>query len=167
MRDHAAHRNQSTHPGPDPIVVTGVGLITSVGIGREQFWKAILAGNSGVSPVAAFDTSYYPVHLGAEVQRFEPEEFVFHSTPTHIDRASQFAIAAARLAVSDAALPMPNSEANDIGIVAGTTSGEPRVIERFNDRYVAGEIDKIDSDFISTYPCGVLAAPLPFALAFL
>jgi 3-oxoacyl-[acyl-carrier-protein] synthase II len=60
--------------------------------------------------------------------------------------------------VADAALPLPNPETDDIGIVAGTTSGEPRVIERFNDRYVAGEIDKIDSEFISTYPCNVLAA---------
>jgi 3-oxoacyl-[acyl-carrier-protein] synthase II len=158
MQDHAAHRDPSTHPEPDRVVVTGVGLITSVGIGREQFWKAILAGNSGVSPVSAFDTSDYPVHLGAEIRSFEAEGFVFNSVSRNIDRASQFAIAAARLAVADASLPLPNPEADDIGIVAGTTSGEPRVIERFNDRYVAGEVDKIDSDFISTYPCNVLAA---------
>jgi 3-oxoacyl-[acyl-carrier-protein] synthase II len=158
MQDHAAHRDPSTPPEPDRVVVTGVGLITSVGIGREQFWKAILAGNSGVSPVSAFDTSDYPVHLGAEIRSFEAEGFVFNSVSRNIDRASQFAIAAARLAVADASLPLPNPEADDIGIVAGTTSGEPRVIERFNDRYVAGEVDKIDSDFISTYPCNVLAA---------
>jgi 3-oxoacyl-[acyl-carrier-protein] synthase II len=158
MQDHAAHRDPSTPPEPDRVVVTGVGLITSVGIGREQFWKAILAGNSGVSPVSAFDTSDYPVHLGAEIRSFEAEGFVFNSVSRNIDRASQFAIAAARLAVADASLPLPNPEADDIGIVAGTTSGEPRVIERFNDRYVAGDVDKIDSDFISTYPCNVLAA---------
>jgi 3-oxoacyl-[acyl-carrier-protein] synthase II len=138
-------------------VVTGLGVITPIGIGREQFWKELLAGRSGVGRVASFDTSDFPVHLGAEVKTFEPEQYVFNRLPTQIGRASQFAIAAARLAVCDAALPSSDSATDDIGIVVGTTSGEPQVIERFNDHYVAGELDQLGDNFISAYPCSVLA----------
>jgi len=133
-------------------------VVTSIGIGRELFWKALLSGCSGVGPVTAFDTSRYPVHLGAEVKAFKPEHYAFTHVPWPADRASQFALAAAKLAVSDAAaLSLPDSEAEGIGIVVGTTSGEPRVIERFDDDYIAGENERIGHDFISTYPCGVLA----------
>lgn len=157
MRDHAANRDNVNQLRSNSVVVTGLGVITAIGIGREQFWKELLAGRSGVGRVASFDTSDFPVHLGAEVNTFEPEQYVFNRLPTQIDRASQFAIAAARLAVWDAALPLSDSNADDIGIVVGTTSGEPRVIERFNDHYVAGELDKLGHNFISAYPCSVLA----------
>ena len=151
MRDHAANRDNVNQLRSNSVVVTGLGVITAIGIGREQFWKELLAGRSGVGRVASFDTSDFPVHLGAEVNTFEPEQYVFNRLPTQIDRASQFAIAAARLAVWDAALPLSDSNADDIGIVVGTTSGEPRVIERFNDHYVAGELDKLGHNFISAY----------------
>jgi 3-oxoacyl-[acyl-carrier-protein] synthase II len=157
MRDPAANPDNTGQLLSDRIVVTGLGVVTSIGAGRELFWKNLLAGCSGVGPVAAFDTSDFPVHLGAEVKNFEPEDYVFNLFPSQIDRASQFAVAAARLAVSDAALPMSDSQADDFGIVVGTTSGEPRAIERFDDHYVAGDLDKVGPDFISTYPCSVLA----------
>src|SRR6266849_6721648 len=157
MRDRAANCDNTSELISDRIVVTGLGVITSIGAGRELFWKNLLAGNSGVGPVAAFDTSDFPVHLGAEIKNFQPEDYIFNLFPSQIERASQFAVAAARLAVADAALPMSDSQADDFGIVVGTTSGEPRVIERFDDHYIAGELDKVGPDFISTYPCSVLA----------
>jgi 3-oxoacyl-[acyl-carrier-protein] synthase II len=157
IRDQAASRDGVDQLRSDRIVVTGLGVVTSIGIGREQFWKELLAGRSGVGPVAAFDTSDFPVHLGAEVKNFEPERYVFNRASARIGRASQFAIAAARLAVLDAGLPIVDSEACEIGIVIGTTSGEPRVIERFDDHYVAGDLEKIGHNFISTYPCSVLS----------
>ncbi len=156
MQDHAANRDNASQSRADRIVVTGLGVITSIGIGIQQFWTELLAGSSGVGPVESFDTSDFPVHLGAEVKTFEPDKYIFNRLPTQIDRASQFAIAAARLAIWDAALPISDFEADDIGVVVGTTSGEPRVIERFDDQYIAGEVEKIGHNFISTYPCSVL-----------
>jgi 3-oxoacyl-[acyl-carrier-protein] synthase II len=157
MQDHAANRDNASQLRSDQIVVTGLGVITSIGIGLQQFWTELLAGSSGVGPVESFDTSDFPVHLGAEVKAFEPDKYIFNRLPTQIDRASQFAIAAARLAIWDAALPISDFEADDIGVVVGTTSGEPRVIERFDDQYIAGEVEKMGHNFISTYPCGVLS----------
>jgi 3-oxoacyl-[acyl-carrier-protein] synthase II len=157
MRDHIANRDSPRQMRPDRIVVTGVGLITSIGSGREQFWGRLLAGNSGIGPVTAFDTSDFPVHVGAEVKDFEFGDYVANPRARPMDRASQFAIAAARLALRDADLLISEADADYCGVVVGTTSGEPHAIERFDDQYVADKLEKLGRNFISTYPCSVLA----------
>src|SRR3990172_7236622 len=58
------------------VVVSGIGLVTPVGSGRQTFWEALLAGRSGIGPVTSFDTSEFPVHIGAEVKDFAPEPYV-------------------------------------------------------------------------------------------
>lgn len=143
---------------PPRVVVTGLGVVSSIGIGRELFWGRLMSGCTGIGPVRSFDTSDFPVHNGAEVKDFEPAEFVLKLSPENIGRASQFAIAAAHLAVRDANLLTAEDEAYDFGVVVGTTSGEPRVIEQFDDHFVASHLEKIDARFVATYPCHVLAA---------
>jgi len=117
-----------------------------------------MSGRSGIGPVKSFDTSNFPVHNGAEVKDFEPTEFVWKLSPDNIGRASQLAIAAARLALQDAAFRSTEQEADDFGVAIGTTSGEPQIIEHFDDHFVASELEKVDTRFVSTYPCHVLAA---------
>ena len=115
------------------IVITGVGLITSIGAGRETFWKALLAGCSGISPVASFDTSEFPSHLGGEVHDFSPEPYLRRQPPGELGRASQMAVAAARLAIEDSGLDLASPGSNDLrraGVSMGTTSGEPWFVER-------------------------------------
>ena len=87
------------------VVVTGIGVVTSIGIGVEPFWQALLAGSSGIGPVEAFDTSRYAVHMGGEVKGFDPAAYVCRLRNQPMGRASQFAIAASRLAIADAMLP--------------------------------------------------------------
>ena len=140
------------------VVVTGLGVITSIGIGRELFWKRLMAGCSGIGVVASFDTSNFPVHKGAEVRNFLPSEYIFNLSPSELRRASQFAVAAARLAVLDGNLLIRESEVDDFGVAVGTTSGEPEAIERFDDHFVLGNLEQTDRKFISTYPCHTLAA---------
>ena len=101
-----------------PVVVTGVGAITPVGQSGQETWQSLLAGRCGISPVTSFDTSHYRAHLGAEIKAFDPG-------PTHMGRASQLAVAAARQAVADAGLDASQSPAERLGVVMGTTSGEP------------------------------------------
>jgi 3-oxoacyl-[acyl-carrier-protein] synthase II len=140
------------------VVVTGLGVVSSLGIGRELFWDRLMTGCSGIGPVSSFDTSDFPVHQGAEVKGFEPTQYVLKLSSTEIGRASQFAIAAARLAIRDANLPITEDEADDFGVAIGTTSGEPRVIEHFDDHFVASRLERVDAKFVATYPCHVLAA---------
>src|SRR2546430_11119663 len=84
------------------IVVTGIGVVTSIGTGREQFWDNLLAGRCGISVVESFDTGGYGVHRGAEVKGFDASTYLRNLDAAHLGRASQFAIAAARLALTDA-----------------------------------------------------------------
>ena len=148
------------------VVVTGVGAVTSIGIGREPFWRSLLEGRSGIGPVESFDTSRYQVHVGGEVKAFRPEGFVTRQSPAQMGRGSQLAIAAARLALDDAAVADGSVDPMRVGVSIGTTSGEPEWIERFNDRELAGERDRIGDEFLNRYPCHVLAAHVASELGF-
>src|SRR5688572_17289325 len=86
------------------VVVSGIGMITSIGEGREPFWTHLLQGRCGVSPVTAFDTGRYGVHNGGEVRGFRASDYVRRLPVDTIGRASQFAIAASRLALDDGGL---------------------------------------------------------------
>lgn len=138
------------------VVVTGIGLVTSIGTGREQFWSSLMEGRSSFKPVKSFDTSGFSVHLGAEIADFDPQDYVFQLDPECIGRSSQLAIAAARLALTDGTLDLEKVDCRRAGVCVGTTSGEPHFIERFDDQYVTGKLDQVGKEFITRYPCHVV-----------
>lgn len=148
------------------VVVTGIGLVTSVGVGVDAFWRALLAGASGISTVESFDTSRYSVHIGGEVKNFDPRGYVERLRPNAMGRASQLAIAAARLALKDAGLDPVALDPLTTGVSMGTTSGEPSLIEVFNDKDLAGSRDTIGPEFIEQYPSHVIAAHLASEFGF-
>lgn len=148
------------------IVITGIGVVTPIGIGCEQFWTNLLEGRSGIAPVKSFDTSAYNVHRGAEVKEFNAEDFVLNLDAAHLGRASQFAIAAARLALADAGVEIGSLDRKRAGVSMGTTSGEPREVERFDDSYVSKKLDQIGPEFLKLYPCHVIAAHVASELNF-
>jgi 3-oxoacyl-[acyl-carrier-protein] synthase II len=148
------------------IVITGIGVVTPIGIGCEQFWTNLLEGQSGIAPVKSFDTSAYNVHRGAEVKEFNAEQYVLNLDAAHLGRASQFAIAAARLALADAGVEIGSLDRKRAGVSMGTTSGEPREVERFDDAYVSKNLDRIGPEFLELYPCHVIAAHVASELNF-
>jgi 3-oxoacyl-[acyl-carrier-protein] synthase II len=142
------------------VVVTGLGAVTPVGAGREEVWNNLLAGQSGFGPVESFDTSRFNVHVGAEVRGFNPAPWVRTLDPARLGRASQLAVAAARMALEDAAVDLQEADGfqpERAGIVMGTTSGEPREVERFDDRFLSGEMDRVGPEFMGLYPCHMIA----------
>ncbi len=139
------------------IAVTGIGAVTPVGSGIEEVWSNLLAGRSGISAVESFDTSRYSVHRGGEVKQFDPAPTFRRLDPNTVGRASQLAVAAARQAVDDAGLDLTTLLPERAGVVMGTTSGEPREVELFDDHYVAEELDRVGPEFIGRYPCHVIA----------
>ena len=148
------------------VVVTGIGVVTSIGIGAGPFWRALLGGDCGIGPVESFDTSRYAVHIGGEVKQFDPAPFVRRLRLDGMGRASQLAIAAARLGLEDAGLSPESLDPGAVGVSLGTTSGEPTLIERFDDSEVAGARDAIGREFIEQYPCHVIAAHVASELGF-
>lgn len=140
------------------VVVTGLGVVTSIGIGIGPFWEALLAGRSGIGPVESFDTARYAVHVGGEVKGFDPTPYIRRRDASSLGRASKLAIAAARLALEDARLHTAGVDPTRTGVVMGTTSGEATMIEQFDDREIAGRRDAIGAEFIDRYPCHTIAA---------
>ncbi len=138
------------------VVVTGIGAVTPVGAGRETAWLNLLAGKSGIGPVESFDTSAYSVHVGGEIKDFEPGEFS-RLDASEVGRASQMAVVAARQALADAGLDDGAVEPERAGVAMGTTSGEPREVESFDDFYVAEQLEAVGPEFMGRYPCHVIA----------
>jgi 3-oxoacyl-[acyl-carrier-protein] synthase II len=149
-----------------PIVITGLGVVSPVGTGRSAFWEALLEGRSGIGPVESFDTSRFRVHLGAEVKGFAPDEHLRRLDPGKIGRASQLAAAAARLAVADAGLDPGAIDGERAGVAMGTTSGEAREVERFDDLFLADDLEGVGARFMNLYPCHVIAGHVASELGF-
>jgi 3-oxoacyl-[acyl-carrier-protein] synthase II len=103
------------------VVITGLGIVSPIGIGRENFWRNLVAGKSGVDYVNAFDPSPYPCHVAAEVKDFRPSDFMAARKSKMMGRFSQLAVAATRLALEDAHLDVSRSLSSQIAICYGTS----------------------------------------------
>lgn len=139
------------------VVITGIGTVTAIGSSPTEFWNNLLLGRCGITDVESFDTSDYSVHHGAEVKTFYADDYVLKLKANRIGRASQFAIAAARIALDDAGLDLNTIEPERVGVSMGTTSGEPKQVEHFNDAQVSNCLNDIGDEFIATYPCHVIS----------
>jgi 3-oxoacyl-[acyl-carrier-protein] synthase II len=138
------------------VAVTGIGVVTPIGSGKQRFWGALLAGQSGIRPVESFDTSAFPVRIGAEIQDFAPADHLKRLDPSSLGRTSQLAAAAARLALDDAGLNTGSLDSHRIGVSIGTTSGEPLVIEEYNNIRRAQGAEAVPGELMKRYPCHVI-----------
>ena len=122
------------------IVITGLGVISSIGIGWQEFWNNLLKGQSGISPVISFDTTNHFTHYGGEIKNFYPEDFILKEKLDNLSRASQLALSAAKLALNDAELSLKDASTIKMGICIGTTTGSIQAIETINDKLINKEI---------------------------
>ena len=106
------------------VVVTGLGVVSSVGIGWKPFWDSLIAGKSGISLITAFDTTGFTNSYGGQIKKFDPEKFIDHQRVRKMARESQMAVAAARMAVDDAQLSYDSLDPYRTGVIVGTTNGE-------------------------------------------
>jgi len=139
------------------VVVTGIGVVSSIGIGKDDFWKNLIAGKSGISEVTAFDVSNYDIKRGGEVKDFEPVKFIPKSKLKEIARASQFAIAAAKMALEDAGIENSQLHVKKTAVVIGTTMGEGGMIEEVDKHWTALGEDDVWAITISKYPCNAIS----------
>lgn len=112
------------------VVITGLGVVSPVGNGKEEFWNNLLAGKPGVGPITQFDATDFPVRIAGEVKDFDPVALAGdRKTVRHMDRYTQFAVAAAKMAVADAKLDMTKEDPNMAGTLIGTGIGGIHVME--------------------------------------
>jgi 3-oxoacyl-[acyl-carrier-protein] synthase II len=105
------------------IAVTGIGVVSPLGIGREEMWRSVEAGRSGAGLITLFDASDSPVRMACEAHGFEAGDFMDRRTARRMDRYAQLAVAAARLAVADAGLPIDRDGEGIGAIIANGGSG--------------------------------------------
>lgn len=112
------------------VVITGLGVVSPVGNGKEEFWNNLLAGKPGVGPITQFDATDFPVKIAGEVKDFDPVALAGdRKTVRHMDRYTQFAVAAAKMAVADAKLDMTKEDPDMAGTLIGTGIGGIHVME--------------------------------------
>lgn len=114
------------------ICISGIGIISPIGTGRENFWNALEAGRDGVSEVDLFDSSAVPSRMGAMAEGFDPVEMLGKKGLKYIDRASRFAIGASALALADAGVVPAEEDAHRRGIILGTVFGGLSSLKDFN-----------------------------------
>jgi 3-oxoacyl-[acyl-carrier-protein] synthase II len=130
------------------VVITGIGLVSSLGIGTAATWQALLAGTSGVTRVTRFDITSYAAQIAAEVKGFDPLDFVEKKDVKKMDVFIQYALAASQFAMDDSGLRITPENAPDVGVYIGSGIGGFQTIEREHSALLAGGPRKISPFFI-------------------
>lgn len=112
------------------IVITGLGLVTPFGVGVQPFWEGIVAGHSAIGPITAFDPHDFPAQIAGEVRSFEPRAFMEAKEARRMSRASQFAVAAARMALADAALTVDATNRELVGCLIACATNSMHATEQ-------------------------------------
>ncbi|HEV8338313.1 MAG TPA: beta-ketoacyl-ACP synthase II [bacterium] len=105
------------------VVVTGLGVVSPVGIGADRFWNSLMEGRSGVRRISAWDPSALPTQIAAEVPDFDPSRYMERKEARRNDRFVQFAYAASRMALEDAAFSITRANAERVGVLIGSGIG--------------------------------------------
>ncbi|EGO65155.1 beta-ketoacyl-ACP synthase II [Acetonema longum] len=114
------------------VVVTGLGAISPIGIGKDAFWNSLMEGKSGITRISRFDPTDYATQIAGEVKDFDPTQFIDKKEAKRMDRSTQFAIAAAKMALEDSGMELEKEDRSRIGTVIGTGIGG---IETLHDQY--------------------------------
>lgn len=105
------------------VVVTGLGVVSPIATGKENYWQALKEGRNGIGPLTTFDVSDCPVPFGAEIKNFDPTRWMDNKEAKRSDRVIQFAVAAADLAVADAKLDTAGLDPHKFGVYIGSGQG--------------------------------------------
>ncbi|MBI3597306.1 MAG: beta-ketoacyl-ACP synthase II [Nitrospirae bacterium] len=133
------HSNGVRQLGRRRVVVTGLGLVTPIGLGKEPFWDAAIKGVSGVHRIGSFDPSKYPSQVAAEVTAFEAKKYLNDASIEGLDRCVQFGLVAAKMALEDSDLNLELEDKNRIGVSIGSGMGGMIMGERqLTEFYAAG-----------------------------
>ena len=125
------------------VAVTGIGFVTPIGNDVETVWSNLVEGVSGVGPITLFDTAAYSTRIAAEVKGFEPELYMDRKTARHIGRYCQFALAASRMALTEAQLEPERMDPDDVGVIVSSGIGGMEEIERNHGAMLARGIRRI------------------------
>jgi 3-oxoacyl-[acyl-carrier-protein] synthase II len=126
------------------VVITGLGAVAPNGIGTEAYWEGLLKGYSGIRRITHFDASEFPCQIAGEVVDFQPARYIEPQEAKRLARVSQFAVAAAKMALEDAEIQVTPENTHRIGVCFGTSLGKPEVFEEDYNRYMERGVHSIN-----------------------
>ncbi|MEP7324712.1 MAG: beta-ketoacyl synthase N-terminal-like domain-containing protein, partial [Gemmatimonadota bacterium] len=126
------------------VVITGLGVISPIGIGREPFWEGLRRGESAVREITRFDPTPFKSRIAAEVDGFYSSDHIEERKARRLDRFSQFSIAASRLALEDAELDPRREDPDRMGVMMGTALGGVAEAESQHLAYLKGGVREVD-----------------------
>lgn len=130
------------------VVVTGLGLITPLGIGVDASWRGLIEGRSGIRRITQFDAAQFPTKIAGEVEGFSPEDFIETKEVKKMDRFIHFAFAAATMAMSDSGLKITEANAERTGVFVGSGMGGLHTIEHYHSVFLEKGPRRISPFFI-------------------
>jgi len=145
------------------IVITGIGIASPIGIGKDAFWQALTKGTCGIKEISSFDTSDYSCKIGAEIRDFDPEEFIEkfrkylqQNTENRkpidsLDRSCQLGLSATYLALEDSHLNLKKENKKKIGVIMGTTSGTSNAFVNYHKTWLEQGIDKVKPEDVAKH----------------
>ena len=133
------------------VVITGVGAVTPLGIGVEKSWQSLCQGKSGIGMITGFDASDFRTRIAAEVNGFNPSDFIDRKLVRRGDRFIHFALAATRMAVEDSGLRINASNSERVGVSVGTAMGGIESLERNHQLLLQGARQQISPFFIPSF----------------
>jgi 3-oxoacyl-[acyl-carrier-protein] synthase II len=128
------------------VVITGLGVISSIGEGKEAFWRGLGQGASGVAPIVSFDPSGLPVRIAAEVRDFQPDRFMSIREAQRMDRFAQFALAAAKMAAKDGGIGVFDSD--EAGVIVSSGVGGIRTLVEQQEILLRKGADRVSPFFV-------------------
>lgn len=140
------------------VVVTGMGILSPIGIGISRFFEALIAGQNGVGPFRSIEYKDTDYNLAGEVLDFEPRRILNDEQISNMGRSSQFAIAATQEAFEDAGLLNADIAPSKIGVSMGTTMGEGPTLIQCNRIWLEQGPKAVPSELLQQYPCSVVPA---------
>jgi len=133
---------------PRRVVVTGLGLISPLGIGAEATWDGLVAGRSGAGPITKFDTDGYSVRIAAEVKGFDPHQWLVPKEARKVDTFVHYAVAASDMALEQSGLEITEDNAHRVGVVIGSGIGGFPMIEQNHEKLLGRGPRRVSPFFI-------------------
>lgn len=130
------------------VVVTGMGIVSPLGIGLDPCWSAVCEGKSGIDLITRFDVESFPVKIAGEVKGFNPEDYIDHKEVKKMDTFIHYSLASSKMALADSGLEINEENAERVGVLVGVGLCGLPAIEKYHDVYKEKGVRKITPFFI-------------------
>ncbi len=123
-------RNGNLRVNKRRVVITGLGVVSPCGVGKDEFWKNILCGNSFIDRITSFPTQSFRTRIGGEIKNFDASEYLSENDTRRFDEVAQYAFAAAKQAIADSRLDLEKVTSDRVGVIVGSCHGAVKTLER-------------------------------------